>query len=53
MLCGHDEVNQQWFMQDGAPPNTARRVLTWISDHFGERVVGRMTQHEWAYTVPI
>ena len=39
-------------MQDGAPPPTAHRVLTWISDHFGERVVGQMTQHEWASHSP-
>ena len=33
-FCGHEARGQQWFMQDGAAPHTARRVLTWLTDHF-------------------
>ena len=37
-FCGHEARGQQWFMQDGAAPHTARRVLTWLTDHFEGRV---------------
>ena len=33
-FCYHQARVQQWFMQDGAAPHTARRVLTWLTDHF-------------------
>ena len=47
-FCGHEASGQQWFMQNGAAPHTARRVLTWITHHFEERVISRFTKKTWA-----
>ena len=51
-FCGHEARGQQWFMQDGAAPHTARRVLTWLTDHFEGRVIGRFTEKKWASHSP-
>ena len=42
-FCGHEARGQPWFMQDGASPHSARRVLTWLTDHFEGRVISRFT----------
>ena len=42
-FCGHEARGQQWFMQEGAAPHTARRVLTWLTDHFEGRIISRFT----------
>ena len=39
-------------MQDGAAPHTARRVLTWLTDHFEGRVISRFTEITWASHSP-
>ena len=36
-----------WFQQDGASPHTLRAALSWLEDHFGERVISRKTQTPW------
>ena len=51
-FCGHEARGQQWFMQDGAAPHTARRVLTWLTDHFEGRVISRFTKKTWASHSP-
>ena len=38
--CG-DQLNVQWFQQDGAPPHTAKAALEWLKEHFSGRVVGK------------
>ena len=43
---------KQWFMQDGAAPHTARRVLTCLTDHFEGRVISRFTEKTWASHSP-
>ena len=47
-FCDHGAMQNQWFMQDGAAPHTARRVLSWLQEHFQDRVIGRLTSNEWA-----
>ena len=51
-FCGHEAIGQQWFMQDRAAPHTARRVLTWLTDHFEGRVIDRFTEKTWASNSP-
>ena len=51
-FCGHEARGQQRFMQDGAAPHTARRVLTWLTDHFEGRVISRFTEKTWASNSP-
>ena len=51
-MCGHEALGQQWFMRDGAAPHTARRVLTWLTDHFEGRVISRFTEKTWASHSP-
>ena len=51
-FCGHEARGHQWIMQDGAAPHTARRVLTWLTDHFEGRVVSRFTEKTWASHSP-
>lgn len=46
-FCGHERANQ-WLMQDGATPHTAKRVIKWLRDHFDERVISRLMDHPWA-----
>lgn len=36
-----------WFQQDGAPPHVSRVALSWLEDHFGERVISLKTQTPW------
>ena len=38
----------QWFQQDGAPPHTAGESLDWPSTHFGNWVISRRFELEWA-----
>ena len=51
-FCGHEARGQQWFMQDGAAPHTARRILTWLTDHFEGRAISRFTEKTWASHSP-
>ena len=51
-FCGHEARGQQWFMQDGAAPHTARPVLTWLTDHFEGRVISRFTEKTWSSHSP-
>ena len=36
----------------GAAPHTARRVLTWLTDHFEGRIISRFTEKTWASHSP-
>jgi len=49
---GGAERQYQWFMQDGAAPHTAARVLTWLQEHFEERLIGRRLANSWAARSP-
>ena len=40
--------DQQWFMQDGEPPYTARMSLRWLQDHFEDRVISNKLDIRWA-----
>ena len=51
-FCGHEARGQQWFMQDGAAPHTARRVLTWLTEHSEGRAISRFTEKTWASHSP-
>lgn len=35
------DINTTWFMQDGATPHTAHKVLDTLYDTFGDRVISR------------
>jgi inhibitor of nuclear factor kappa-B kinase subunit alpha len=35
------DINSEWFMQDGATPHTANKVLDMLHDTFDERVISR------------
>ena len=41
-------MDRQWFMQDGATPHTANGTLELLAEKFGNRVISRRTDHEWA-----
>ncbi|XP_033745047.1 uncharacterized protein LOC117330676 [Pecten maximus] len=43
---GH-ELNGVWYQQNGAAPHTANRVLTWLADTFGNRLISLRTDIEW------
>ena len=47
-FVGIDMRDEQYFMQDGAAPHTARIIIQWLADHFGEKVVSRGTLNPWA-----
>ena len=51
-FCGHEARGQPWFMQDGAAHHTAKRVLTWLTDHFKGRVISIFTEKTWASHSP-
>ena len=40
-FVGIDIRDEQYFMQDGAAPHTARIDNQWFAVHFGENVVSR------------
>lgn len=40
-LRRNNSIEDQYFMQDGAPPHTANDVLDYLEDVFGERVISR------------
>ncbi|XP_012946213.1 uncharacterized protein LOC106013905 [Aplysia californica] len=35
-------------MQEGANPHVPVRSMTWLADHFGDRVISRKSEHIWA-----
>lgn len=37
-----------WFQQDGATPHTSRRSLEWLEARFGDRIISRRSQNDWA-----
>ena len=56
-FCGHEVRGQQWFMHGHEAGGQqwfmkARRVLTWLTDHFEGRVISRFTEKTWASHSP-
>ena len=43
---------RQWFQQDGATPHCTNGTLTWIKNHFQDRVISRRYQADWAPLSP-
>lgn len=41
------EMNNVWFQQDGATPHTARIVLEWLAEKFGEHFISLRSKIEW------
>ncbi|KAI6651147.1 hypothetical protein LOD99_5498 [Oopsacas minuta] len=37
-----------WFQQDGAPAHTSLIAREWLKNHFGTRIISRLTPFEWA-----
>jgi hypothetical protein len=42
------DEEEQWFQQDGAPPHTANVTMAWLREKFGERLISRKAEVEWA-----
>ncbi len=40
--------DEQWFQQDGATPHTSNRALEWLRERFGDRLISRRCEIEWA-----
>ena len=44
----HVNRDEQWFMQDGANPHVSGKSLSWLHEHFGERLISRRTDTQWS-----
>ena len=42
-----------WFQQDGAAPHTARVVLSWLEETFGDRFISFKTEKVWPPHSPL
>ena len=42
------ERDGQWFQQDGATPHTSNETLQWLRKRFGDRLISRRCEIEWA-----
>ena len=40
-------VQDVWFQQDGASPHTARNVVAWLEETFGENFISFKTGNVW------
>ena len=40
--------DEQWFQQDGATPHTSNNTLLWLRQRFGDRLISRRCDIEWA-----
>lgn len=40
-------MNNVWFQQDGAIPHTAKIVLEWLAEKFGEHFISLRSNIEW------
>ena len=40
--------DSQWFMQDGAAPHCSHRTLEWLREKFGDCIISRRCDIEWA-----
>ena len=49
---GIDMRDEQYFMQDGAAPHTAKVVIQWLADHFDENLVSHGIMNPWALHIP-
>ena len=47
---GRRDLNreEQWLQQDGATPHTSNSSLAWLLNKFGERLISRRCDVEWA-----
>ena len=41
------QLQDQWFMQDGATAHTARNSREWLAESFGDRVISLKTDFPW------
>ena len=46
-LVAEGTENEFWFMQDGVAPHTLNTALSYIQDHWGDKVVSRKTTNIW------
>ena len=37
-----------WLQQDGAPPHTARLTMAYLQDRFGDRLISKGAEFQWA-----
>ena len=44
--------DEQWFKQDGATPHTSNYSLEWLRESFGDRLISRRCDPEWASHSP-
>ena len=42
-----NQLQVQWFQQDGAPPHRARQTMSWLRDHFQDRLISEGAGIEW------
>ena len=42
-----DQLQVQWFQQDGAPPHRARETMSWLRDRFQDRLISKGAAIEW------
>ena len=42
------DIEQQWMQQDGATPHTAGGSMTWLKEHFPDRLISLKAEVEWA-----
>ena len=48
LLRRRDDIDSQWFMQDGATAHTALASRQWLRENFAERVISLKTDFVWA-----
>ena len=41
-------IRQAWFQQDGATPHTSNFALNFLRAVFGNRIISKRAEHEWA-----
>ena len=46
------EVENQWLMQDGAPPHTANATMSTLKETFGDRLISKKANFAWALRSP-
>ena len=52
LLRRRDDIDSQWFMQDGATAHTALASRQWLRENFAERVISLKTDFVWGSLFP-
>ena len=47
-----EQLDRQWFQQDGATAHTAGAARNWLRDRFGQRLISRGAEHSWPARSP-